>query len=143
MKYENYLTLKFPSKEVNEEIVCSAVAAFVNQLDITLIELTNIRTAVSEAVTNCVKHAYPNKIGTITVECKILRKHVVDIVVKDSGVGIRDIDQARQPMYTTGDTEHCGMGFSIMESFVDELDVTSTAGCGTVVHMRKYLKSRM
>ena len=142
MKFENYMILEFPSKSCNEAFARSAVACFASQMDPTLEELGDIRTAVSEAVTNAIVHAYPQELGTVTVRCRILKDNVLDIVVKDKGVGIPDIDQARRPMYTTGGSEHSGMGFTIMESFMTSLTINSEPGKGTTVHMRRKLQRR-
>lgn len=142
MKFENYITLTFPSKSANEAFARSAVACFAAQLDPTMEELGDIRTAVSEAVTNCIVHAYPQKIGVITMRCRILKDNVLDIVIKDKGVGINDLEQARQPMFTTGGSERSGMGFTIMESFMTSVSVTSVPGKGTTVHMRRRLQRR-
>ena len=142
MKFENYMILEFPSKSCNEGFARSAVACFAAQLDPTLEELGDIRTAVSEAVTNCIVHAYPDAYGIIILRCRILKDNVLDIVVKDRGVGIPDVDQARRPAYTTGGTDRSGMGFTIMESFMTELEITASAGKGTTVHMRRKLQRR-
>ena len=142
MKFENYMILEFPSKSCNEAFARSAVACFAAQLDPTLEELGDIRTAISEAVTNCIVHAYPDALGMITVRCRILKDNVLDIVVKDQGVGISDIEQARRPMFTTGGAERSGMGFTIMESFMTTFTVTSDPGKGTRVHMRRRLQRR-
>lgn len=142
MKFDNYMILDFPSKSANESFARSAVACFAAQLDPTLDELGDIRTAVSEAVTNCIVHAYPDQIGTITVRCRILKDNILDVVVKDKGVGIPDIDQARRPSYTTGGSERSGMGFTIMESFMTTLEIASSAGKGTTVHMRRKIQRR-
>ena len=142
MKFENHMTLEFPSKSSNEAFARSAVACFAAQLDPTLEELGDIRTAVSEAVTNCIVHAYPDQLGIVTVRCRILKGQTLDIVVKDKGVGIGDIEQARRPMFTTGGTDRSGMGFTIMESFMTALDITSEPGKGTTVHMRRKLQRR-
>ena len=142
MKFDNYMILDFPSKSNNEAFARSAVACFAAQLDPTLEELGDIRTAVSEAVTNCIVHAYPEKIGSITLRCRILKDNVLDIVVKDKGVGIPDVDQARRPAYTTGGNARSGMGFTIMESFMTELEISSAPGKGTTVHMRRRLQRR-
>ena len=142
MKFENYMILEFPSKSCNEGFARSAVACFAAQLDPTLEELGDIRTAVSEAVTNCIVHAYPDAYGIIILRCRILKDNVLDIVVKDRGVGIPDVDQARRPAYTTGGNDRSGMGFTIMESFMTELEITSSAGKGTTVHMRRKLQRR-
>lgn len=142
MKFDNYMILEFPSKSTNEAFARSAVACFAAQMDPTLEELGDIRTAVSEAVTNCIVHAYPKELGIITLRCRILKDHVLDIVVKDKGIGIADIEQAKRPMYTTGGTERSGMGFTIMESFMTSFSVTSLPGKGTTVHMRRRLQRR-
>ena len=142
MKFENYMTMDFPSRSCNEAFARSAVACFAAQLDPTMEELGDIRTAVSEAVTNCIVHAYPDGLGIVTVRCRILKGQILDIVVKDKGVGIGDIEQARRPMFTTGGTERSGMGFTIMESFMSDLDISSEPGKGTTVHMRRKLQRR-
>lgn len=142
MKFDNYMILDFPSKSSNEAFARSAVACFAAQMDPTLEELGDIRTAVSEAVTNCIVHAYPEKIGSITLRCRILKDNVLDIVVKDKGIGIPDLNQARRPSFTTGGNDRSGMGFTIMESFMTNLYVTSKPGKGTTVHMRRKIQRR-
>ena len=142
MKFENYMTLEFPSKSSNEAFARSAVACFAAQLDPNLEELGDIRTAVSEAVTNCIVHAYPDKLGMITVRCRILKDNILDVVIKDKGIGIANLEQARRPMFTTGGTDRSGMGFTIMESFMTSCDVVSEPGKGTIVHMRRKLQRR-
>lgn len=142
MKFDNYMILEFPSKSANEAFARSAVACFASQLDPTLEELGDIRTAVSEAVTNCIVHAYPEGLGVITLRCRILKDNTLDIVIKDKGVGIEDLDQARRPMFTTGGSERSGMGFTIMESFMTTFTVTSEPGKGTSIHMRRKLQRR-
>ena len=142
MKFENYMILEFPSKSANEAFARSAVACFAAQLDPTLEEMGDIRTAVSEAVTNCIVHAYPEGLGTVSMRCRILKDNVLDIVIKDRGVGIPDIDQARRPAFTTGGADRSGMGFTIMESFMTDLEISSKAGKGTTVHMRRKLQRR-
>ena len=142
MKFGNYMILDFPSKSCNEAFARSAVACFAAQLDPTLEELGDIRTAVSEAVTNCIVHAYPDDLGVITLRCRILKDNVLDIVVKDKGVGIPDVEQAMRPTFTTGGEDRSGMGFTIMESFMTDLEITSKAGKGTTVHMRRKLQRR-
>ena len=142
MKCENQVTLEFPSKSVNEAFARSAVACFAAQLDPTLEELGDIKTAVSEAVTNCIVHAYPDEIGTITLKARILPGGVLDLVIRDKGRGIPDVEAARQPMFTTGGAERSGMGFTIMESFMNELKVTSQPGKGTTVHMKRKIIKR-
>ncbi len=142
MKFENYVVLEFPSKSSNEAFARSAVACFASQLDPTLEEMGDIRTAVSEAVTNAIVHAYPDTYGLVTLRCRILKDNVLDIVVKDRGIGILDIDQARKPMFTTGGSERSGMGFTIMESFMTTLEIHSKPGKGTTVHMRRKIGRR-
>lgn len=142
MKFENYMILEFPSRASNEAFARSAVAFFAAQMDPTLEELGDIRTAVSEAVTNCIVHAYPNGIGLIALRCRILKDDVLDIVIKDKGVGINNLEEARRPMFTTGGSERSGMGFTIMESFMTSFSVTSVPGKGTTVHMRRKLQKR-
>ena len=142
MKFENYMILEFPSRSTNEAFARSAVACFAAQMDPTLEELGDIKTAVSEAVTNCIVHAYPDSLGIITVRCRILKDQILDIVIKDKGVGIQDIEQARMPAFTTGGKERSGMGLTIMESFMTTLDISSAPGKGTSVHMRRKLQRR-
>jgi len=142
MKFENYMMLEFPSKSTNEGFARSAVACFAAQLDPTMEELGDIRTAVSEAVTNCIVHAYPDGLGIISLRCRILKDNILDIVIKDKGVGIENLEQARKPMFTTGGAERSGMGFTIMESFMTSFQVTSKLGKGTTVHMRRKLQRR-
>ncbi|MDD5954266.1 MAG: anti-sigma F factor [Firmicutes bacterium] len=142
MKFENYMILEFPSRSINESFARSAVACFASQMDPTLEELGDIRTAVSEAVTNCIVHAYPDGFGIITLRCRILKDNVLDIVIKDKGVGIADLEQARRPTFTTGGAERSGMGFTIMESFMTSFEVFSQPGKGTSVHMRRKIRQR-
>ncbi len=142
MKGENYMDLQFPSKSANEAFARAAIACFAAQLDPTLDELGDIKTAVSEAVTNCIVHAYPDSIGPITLKARILPEQVLDIIVKDKGCGIEDVEQACRPMFTTGGEERSGMGITIMESFMTEFRLTSTPGKGTTVHMKRKIVRR-
>ncbi len=142
MKFDNYMILEFPSKSSNEAFARSAVACFATQLDPNLEELADIKTSVSEAVTNAIVHAYPDSLGIIMLRCRILKDNVLDIVIRDRGVGIADIEQARKPMFTTGGSERSGMGFTIMENFMTTLEVSSEAGKGTTVHMRRRIQRR-
>ena len=142
MKFDNYMILEFPSRSCNEAFARASVACFAAQMDPTMEELGDIRTAVSEAVTNCIVHAYPDELGIITLRCRILKDNVLDIVVKDKGIGIPDIEQARKPMFTTGGADRSGMGFTIMESFMTSCEIISEAGKGTTVHMRRRLQRR-
>ena len=142
MKFDNYMILEFPSKSTNEAFARSAVACFAAQMDPTLEELGDIRTAVSEAVTNCIVHAYPDGLGIITIRCRILKDSVLDIVVKDKGVGIADLEKARTPSFTPGGSERSGMGITIMESFMSFFEIESVPGKGTTVHMRRKIRQR-
>ena len=142
MKFENFMTLEFPSRSANEAFARAAVACFAAQMDPTLDEMGDIKTAVSEAVTNCIVHAYPDGIGMITIRCRILKDNILDIVVKDKGIGIEDVEKARKPMFTTGGSDRRGMGFTIMESFMTSFDIVSIPGRGTNLHMRRKLQRR-
>lgn len=142
MKFENYMILEIPSRSSNEAFARSAVACFASQMDPTLEELGDIKTAVSEAVTNCIVHAYPDQFGTITLRCRILKDNMLDIVIKDKGVGIADLEKARTPAYTTGGSERSGMGITIMESFMTTFEISSQPGKGTTVHMRRKIQRR-
>ncbi len=142
MKGENYMCLEFPSKSCNEAFARGAVACFAAQLDPTMDELGDIKTAVSEAVTNCIVHAYPDTIGPIILKARILPERVLDITVKDRGRGIADVEQARKPMFTTGGEERSGMGITIMESFMTEFRITSAVDKGTTVHMKRKIVRR-
>ena len=142
MKFGNYMTLEFPSKSSNEAFARTAVACFAAQLDPTMEELGDIRTSISEAVTNCIVHAYPDRLGPITLRCRILKDNTLDIVIKDKGVGIPDLEAARRPAFTTGGNDRSGMGFTIMESFMTAFEVTSSPGKGTTVHMRRKIRQR-
>ena len=142
MKFDNYMVLEFPSRSCNEAFARSAVACFAAQMDPTMEELGDIRTAVSEAVTNCIVHAYPESYGTIILRCRVLKDNILDIVIKDKGIGIADIEQAKRPMFTTGGSDRSGMGFTIMESFMTVFEVHSAPGKGTTVHMRRKLQRR-
>ena len=142
-RIENYVTLEFLSRSSNEGFARVAAAGFAAQLDPTLDELGDIKTAVSEAVTNAIVHGYPDQLGRIAVKLKLLPNNILEITVRDWGRGIADIQQARQPLFTTGGEERSGMGFTIMESFMDKLTVKSTPGRGTTVTMRKRVSARI
>ena len=138
--YENEMKLEFLSKSNNEAFARITVAAFVSQLDPTLEELSDIKTAVSEAVTNSIIHGYENGEGTIKIACKIIDETLY-VEISDQGIGIENIELAKQPLYTSKpDLERSGMGFTIMESFMDEIKVESVAGLGTKVKMKKVIK---
>ena len=142
MNSGNYIKLEFPSKSVNEGYARSAIAAFAAQLDPTLEELGDIRTAVSEAVTNAIVHAYPNEIGIIYMKARILDGDKLEIMIRDRGRGIENLSQAMEPLFTTGGEERSGMGFTIMESFTDKLKVRSAPGKGTTVTMIRRIRRR-
>lgn len=143
MRSENYIKIEFPSRSVNEGFARAAAAAFASQLDPTLEELGDIKTAVSEAVTNAIVHAYPDCIGRVLLRLRIMKGGRLEIVVKDWGRGIEDVQRAREPLFTTGGAERSGMGFTIMESFMDSLKVRSVAGRGTTVVMKKKIAPRI
>ena len=142
-KSSNEMMLEFPSHSSNESFARTAVACFAAQMDPTLNELEDIKTSVSEAVTNAVVHAYPDTIGKVQIRVRISQGNVLEITVKDRGRGIPDVEKAREPMFTTGGEERSGMGFTIMESFMDKLTVRSVPGRGTTVSMRKKLAARV
>ncbi|MBR6259252.1 MAG: anti-sigma F factor [Oscillospiraceae bacterium] len=143
MKELNSLKMEFPSRSANEALARAAIASLAAQLDPTIDELGDIKTAVSEAVTNCIVHAYPDCIGKVWLRGRIFEGGTVEITVRDRGVGIPDVEEARRPAFTTGGEERSGMGFTIMESFMGELKVRSAVGRGTVVTMRKRLSARL
>ena len=142
IRAENYVTLEFLSRSSNEGFARVAAAGFAAQLDPTLDELGDIKTAVSEAVTNAIVHAYPDELGRIVLKLKLLPGNVLELTVRDWGRGIDNVEQARKPLFTTGGSERSGMGFTIMESFTDRLRVRSAPGRGTVVTMTKVLRER-
>ena len=139
----NEMLLTFPSRSANEAFARAAAASFLVQLDPTVEELADIRTAVSEAVTNCIVHAYRNTLGKIRMTVRIWENRRVTIQIKDSGCGIPDVKQAMEPMYTTCETgERAGLGFAVMQSFMDRVTVRSTPGRGTTITLQKTLSSR-
>ena len=142
IKANNYIAMEFLSRSANEGFARTAVAAFAAQLDPTLEEIGDIKTAVSEAVTNAIVHAYPNELGKISVRASIFDGNVLEIVVRDWGCGIENVEKAREPLYTTGGEERSGMGFTIMESFMDALIVRSKPQKGTVVTMKRRIALR-
>ena len=143
IKYINQVSLVFPSRSANEGFARSAAAAFAAQLDPTLDELGDVKTAVSEAVTNAIVHAYPDALGKVELKLRLYPENEFEVVVRDWGVGIADIEQARTPLFTTGSQERSGMGFTIMESFMDSVKVRSRPGKGTTVTLRRKLSRRM
>ena len=143
MKSINEAVVTFLSRSANEGFARTAAACFAAQLDPTLDEVNDVRTAVSEAVTNCIVHAYPDRLGPVTLRLRLYPDNTLEVQVKDKGVGIPDVERARQPMFTTGGAERSGMGFTIMESFMDGVKVRSTPGRGTVVTLRRRLARRL
>ena len=142
MKRVNYLKLEFPARSANEALARTAVAALAAQMDPTLDELGDIRTAVSEAVTNVIVHAYPDAVGTVWLRARILEGDELEITVKDKGKGIEDVAKARQPLFTTGGEDRSGMGFTIMESFTDRMRVKSAPGKGTTVTLLRRIRRK-
>lgn len=142
-KYDNEIRLEFLSKSCNEAFARIAVAAFVAQLDPTIEEIADIKTAVSEAVTNCIIHGYENTVGIIKLHC-MLKNNDLIIEISDNGVGIEDINTAKTPLYTSKpNLERSGMGFTIMQSFMDELSVESVVNLGTKITMKKTIKQSL
>ncbi len=140
MNHTNEMFLVFDSDSKNESFARTVVAAFVSQLDPTMEEIADIKTAVSEAVTNCIIHGYDNQEGKIEMGCKI-HDDIIEIVITDKGVGIEDVEQAMEPLYTSRpELERSGMGFAFMEAFMDKLEVVSEVGEGTTVKMEKAIK---
>lgn len=134
---KNKFTMVIPSRSCNEAFARITVAAFATSLDPTLEEISDIKTSVSEAVTNCNVHAYPDSIGKIYITAEILEENVLKIKIRDKGKGIEDIEKARQPLFTTGGEERAGLGFAVMESMMDSVRVLSKVGKGTTVTMKK------
>jgi len=139
--YENKMNLEFLSKSTNEAFARIAVASFASQLDPSIEEISDIKTAVSEAVTNSIIHGYEDKQGIIKIECTLFANSI-EIQISDNGKGIENIEKAKEPLYTTKpELERSGMGFTIMESFMDELKVESVLGVGTKVTMKKFINT--
>ena len=143
MNETNYIKLEFPSKSCNEAFARTAAAAFAAQLDPTLEELGDIKTAVSEAVTNAIVHGYPDALGRIAMRLRSITGNTLEISIRDWGRGIADVQQAMTPLFSTGGAERSGMGFTIMGSFMDKLKVRSTPGKGTTVTMLRTICPRI
>ena len=143
MKPINEMKVTFLSRSANEGFARAAVAAFAAQLDPAVDELADLRTAVSEAVTNAIVHGYPDRLGTVTLTVRLYENGKIQVQVKDKGRGIPDVKQAMEPLYTTGGEERSGLGFSVMESFTDRLRVRSAEGKGTTVTLEKYIAPRV
>ena len=133
----NEAVVEFPSRSSNEGFARAAAACFASQMDPTLNELEDIKTAVSEAVTNAIVHAYPDSLGKVELKLRLYPGNELELIIRDWGIGIADVEQARAPLFTTGNEERSGMGFTIMESFMDSVKVRSHPGKGTTVTMRK------
>lgn len=139
--YDNFMKIEFLSKSQNESFARVAVAAFVSQLDPTIEEITDVKTAVSEAVTNAIIHGYQNGEGMVTIEAE-LKGNELTVVIKDHGIGIDNVELAMQPLYTSRpDLERSGMGFTVMETFMDSLEVISNPGSGTTVKLKKIFRT--
>lgn len=137
MNIVNSMKLSFLSKSANESFARSAVAAFLLPLDPTVAEIADVKTAVSEAVTNAIVHGYPDAFGTVYIEVKLTDSGKAVIKIRDKGVGIPDIEQAMEPLYTTSTDERAGLGFAVMQSFMDSVKVRSAVGKGTTVTLEK------
>lgn len=142
LKPVNQTKITFPSRSANEGFARVAVAAFVSQLDPTLEEIADLKTAVSEAVTNCIVHAYKSQVGQIYITVDLFENGKVRVKIRDKGCGIENVKQAMEPLFTTGGEERAGLGFAVMESFTDCLKVRSTPGKGTTVTLEKVIKKR-
>ena len=143
MRPSNEAAVVFLSRSANEGFARTTAACFAAQLDPTLDEINDIKTAVSEAVTNCIVHAYPDTIGKVSMRLRLFPDNLLEIQIKDWGVGIEDVERARTPLFTTGGEERSGMGFTIMESFMDGVKVRSTPGRGTTVTLRRRISRRL
>ena len=143
MKPVNEMSLSFPSCSANEGFARAAVASFAAQLDPTIEELSDIKTAVSEAVTNCIVHAYKESIGTIYISAKFFENGKIVIRIRDKGCGIENVQQAMEPLFTTGGEERAGLGFAVMQSFMDKISVKSQKEKGTTVTLQKTIQRRM
>ena len=143
MKPINEMKVTFLSRSANEGFARAAVAAFAAQLDPAVDELADLRTAVSEAVTNAIVHGYPDQLGMVTLTVRLYENGKIQVQVKDKGRGIPDVKQAMEPLYTTGGEERSGLGFSVMESFTDRVRVRSAVGKGTAVTLEKYIAPRV
>ena len=143
MKPINEMKVTFLSRSANEAFARATVAAFAAQLDPAVDELADLRTAVSEAVTNAIIHAYPDRLGQVVLTVKLFENGKIQVQVKDKGRGIPDVAKAMEPLYTTGGEERSGLGFSVMESFTDRLRVRSAPDKGTTVTMEKYIAPRV
>ncbi len=143
MKVINRFNMNLLSRSANESFARTAIAAFAAQLDPTLEEISDIKTAVSEAVTNCIVHAYKNGIGKIYISCEIIEGGILKIIIKDKGCGIENVDKAMEPLFTTVGGERAGLGFAVMQSFMDTIRVRSVLGKGTTVTLKKKISPKI
>ncbi len=143
MTLQNSFKMELLSKSNNESFVRVAVAAFAAQLDPTIEEINDIKTAVSEAVTNCIVHGYKNTLGKIYITVELLEQRMLRIKIRDRGCGIANVQQAMEPLFTTGGEERSGLGFSVMQSFMDKVGVRSVPGRGTTVTLQKRLSVKL
>ena len=143
MQVNNKFTMTLMSRSSNESFARSCIAAFASQLDPTLEEINDIKTAVSEAVTNCIVHAYKEQLGNIYITAELLEGNVVRIKIRDKGCGIENIEKAMEPLYTSLGGERAGLGFAVMQSFMDSIKVTSKIGKGTCITMQKKISRRL
>ena len=142
MKAKHEFTMKLYSRSCNESFARVAAASFISQLDPTIEEINDIKTAVSEAVTNCIVHGYKDTFGYIYMSVQIYDNSIIKIRIRDKGCGIEDIEKAMEPMYTTAGDERAGLGFAVMQSFMDKVRVTSQVGKGTTVTFTKKLNEK-
>ena len=142
MKAENTTKIQFDSLSVNEAYARGAAAAFLARYDPTVPQLADLKTAVSEAVTNCIVHAYPDRIGEIYIAAALSENDLLTVKVRDRGCGIADVQKAMEPLFTTGGSERAGLGFAVMQELMDEVRVTSRVGGGTTVRLRRRLSQK-
>lgn len=142
MKVTNKFSMTFLAKSSNESFARACVSAFATQLDPTLEEISDIKTAVSEAVTNCIVHAYRSEMGNIYITSELLEQNIIRIKIRDKGCGIENVEKAMEPLYTTVGGERAGLGFAVMQSFMDRISVRSAPGKGTTVTMYKKISRR-
>ena len=141
-KPKNTMKVTFPSRGANEGLARMLIAAFITEADPTVEELCDIKTAVSEAVTNCIVHAYPDRIGEIYIAAALSENDLLTVKVRDRGCGIADVQKAMEPLFTTGGSERAGLGFAVMQELMDEVRVTSRVGGGTTVRLRRRLRQK-
>lgn len=139
---KNYMTIEIPSRNVNVSLVTDMFSLFIKQTDPTSEALNDTKTAIKEAITNAIVFAYPDEIGKISIKLSIFENNLLEVKVRDWGCGIRNIEEARTPLFTTGGDKTAGLGFTVMESFMDKVTVRSTIGKGTIVTMKKYIQTK-